>query len=312
VKIKAKDFAIAFSLFLFTAAATGCGHSNRSAPIRVDKSKTVLLKFNPDTASVYHYNIVSQVTIIDKNRSLISYSRTISLGMNLKFDREDKGDLGLELTFSRVYLSMKYGDSTEIDDANVGKHPRSAIGRIMVALKDATLFATLSPAGEIKTEAGYPEIVDVALAGVDLDKDEKENVKTWDMVFRRGEIEKDLNHLIRISPDSTVWQGAKWMQQMTVRGELSYSLENILQLESIDKDIAVIHGEGKIDSVETDGDGAPQTNIQASQGATYKVNTRTGMTISAKISTLAKASLQAQGNAEEIQILTNTSITEKK
>lgn len=232
--------------------------------------------------------------------------------MNLKFDREDKGDFGLELTFSQVYLSMSHGDSTEIDDANVGKRARSAIGRIMIALKDATLFATLSPAGDINTEAGYPEVVDGALAGVDLGTDEKENVKIWDVVFRRGEIEKDLYHLIQILPDSMVWQGAKWIQQMTVRGELSYGLENVFQLESIDKGIAVIRAEGKIDNVETNGREATQTSIQASQSATYQVNTGTGMPISAKISTLAKASLQVQGNEEEIQILTNTSIMEKK
>lgn len=312
MNIKTQDFAIAFSLFSFIAAAAGCRQSNHSAPIRVDKTKTVLLRFNPDTASVYHYNIVSEVTIVDKNKIRISYSRIISLGVNLKFDRESKGDFGLELTFSRVYLSMTHGDSTEIDDSNVGKSTRSAIGRIMVALKDASLFATLSPAGEIKTEAGYPEAVDRALAGVDLGAEEKEDVKTWDEVFRRGEIEKDLSHLIQILPDSMVWQGAQWGQQMTERGEVSYSLENVLQLESIDKGIAVIRAEGQVDNAETNVGVATKTSIHGSQGAIYQVNTRTGMPISAKISTVVKASFQVQGHEEEIQMLTNTRITEKK
>ncbi len=230
----------------------GCRHSNRPAPIKVDKTKTVLLRFNPDTAAVYHYNIVSEATIDAKDQIRFSYSRTISLGVNLKFDRESNGDFGLEMTFSRVYISMTQGDSTEIDDADVPKSSRSAIGRIMVALKDASFFATLGRAGEIEAEAGYAETVNRALEGVELSEAEKKDVKTWDEVFRRGGLEKDLNYLTQILPDSMVWQGAQWKQQLTQRGEVTYGLENVLQLDSIGKGIAVIHAEGKIDTVETD------------------------------------------------------------
>ena len=116
-------FAIALFVFLLAVASAGCQHADRAAPIRVDKSKRVRLRFNPDTAAIYHYNIVSEVAIDGKDQIRISYSRRISLGINLKFDRESNGDFGLELTFSRVYLSMTHGDSTEIDDANVGKVP---------------------------------------------------------------------------------------------------------------------------------------------------------------------------------------------
>jgi len=312
VNIINQNFAIAFSLFLFTSAAAGCRHSNRPAPIQVDKTKIVLLRFNPDTASVYHYNIVSEVTIDGKDQFRYSYSRTISLGVNLKFDRESNGDFGLELTFSRVYLSMTHGDSIVIDDTNVGKTTRSAIGRIMVALKDATLFATLSPAGEIKTEAGYPEAVDRALAGVELGAEEKKDVETWDLVFRRGEIEKDLSHLIQILPDSMVWQGAQWRQQITARSEVSYGLENVLQLASIDKGVAVIRAEGRVDTVETSAGFSTKASIHALQSATYRVNARTGMPTSAKISALAEASVQGHGQEQEIHMLTNTRITEKK
>ena len=182
----------------------------------------------------------------------------------------------------------------------------------MVALKDATFFATLSPAGEIKTEAGYSEAVNRALAGVALGEDEKKDVETWDMVFRRGEIEKDLNHLIQLLPDSIVWQGAQWRQQITERGELIYGLDNVLQLESIDKGIAVIRAEGQFDSVETDVKFATKSSIRATQVATYQVDTNTGMPTSARISALAQASFQGQGHDEDLHMLTNTRITERK
>jgi hypothetical protein len=311
VKITNQDFAIALSLFLLTGVVAGCRHSNRLPPIQVDKTKTVLLRFNPDTAAVYHYNIVSEATIDGKVQIKFSYSRKISLGVNLKFDRESNGDFGLEMTFSRVYLSITQGDSTEIDDADVAKSTRSTIGRIMVALKDASFFVTLSPTGEIKAEAGYAETVNRALEGAELGAAEKTEVNTWDIVFRRGEIEKDLNYLAQILPDSMVCQGAQWKQQLTARGEVTYGLENVLQLESIDKGIAVIRSEGKVDTVETAGD-LTKASIHASQDATFQVDARTGMPTSAKIIALAEASFQGQGHEQEIHMLTKTRITEKK
>ncbi len=165
---KPRNAVFALLLFFFAVTTADCRHSHPAAPIRVDKSKTALLRFNPDTATVYHYDITTGAIVDgkDQNRS-VGYTRTISLGINLKFDRESHGDLSLELTFYRVHLSLKSGDSMEVDDASVGKNPRSAIGRIMVALKDASLFYTLSPTGEIKSEAGYPEAVDRALAGAE-------------------------------------------------------------------------------------------------------------------------------------------------
>jgi hypothetical protein len=312
VKIINQDFAIAFSLLLFAAAIAGCRHSDRPAPIHVDKTKTVLLRFNPDTAAVYHYTIVSEATIVGKDQITFSYSRTIVLGVNLKFDRESNGEIRLEMTFSRVYIAMTQGDSTEIDDADVAKSTRSAIGRIMVALKDASFFATLGPAGEIEAEAGYAETVNRALEGVELGEAEKKDVKTWDEVFRRGGIEKDLNYLTQILPDSMVWQGAQWKQQLTERGEVTYGLENVLQLDSIGKGIAVIHAEGKVDTVETDVDLAMKASIHASQDAIYRVDTRNGMPTSAKINVLAEESFQGHGHEQEIRMLTKTRITEKR
>jgi hypothetical protein len=312
MKIINQDLAIALSLLLFTATIAGCRHSNRPAPIKVDKTKTVLLRFDPDTAAVYHYNIVSEATIDGKDQIRFSYSRTISLGVNLKFERESNGEIGLEMTFSHVSLSMTQGDSTEIDDADVPKSSRSAIGRIMVALKDASFFATLGPAGEIEAEAGYAETVNRALEGVELGEAEKKDVKTWDEVFRRGGLEKDLNYLTQILPDSMVWQGAQWKQQLTQRGEVTYGLENVLQLDSIGKGIAVIHAEGKIDTVETDGKLAMKASIHASHDAIYQVDTRNGMPTSAKINVLADESFKGQGHEQEIHMLTKTSITAKK
>jgi hypothetical protein len=311
VKIINQDFAVALSLLLFSAAIAGCRHSNRAASIYVDKTKTVLLIFNPDTATVYHYNIVSEVAIEVIDQGRISYSRKMLLGINFKFDQESSGDFQLELTFSRVYLSMTQGDSTEIDDADVAKSNRSTIGRIMVALKDASLFFTLSPTGEIEAEAGYPETVNRALDEVELSAAEKKDVKTWDEVFRRGEIEKDLNYLIQILPGSMVWQGAQWRQQLTERGELSYSLKNVLQLESVDKGIAIIRAEGKVDSVKSL-TGASKYSIHASEDAIYQVDARTGMPTRAKINALAEASYKSHGLEQEIHMLTTTRITEKK
>jgi Family of unknown function (DUF6263) len=312
MKLLDQDFAIALSLVLFTAALAGCRNSNRPAPINVDKTKKILLRFNPDTATVYHYNIVSEATIDGKDQIRFRYSRTISLGVNLKFDRGSNGDFALEMTFSRVYISMTQGDSTEIDDADVAKSSRSVIGRIMVALKDASFFATLGPAGEIEGEAGYAETVNRALEGVELGEAEKKDVKTWDEIFRRGGIEKDLNYLTQILPNSMVWQGAQWKQQLMERGEVTYGLENVLQLDSIDKGIAVIHSEGKVDTAETDVKLAIKASIHASQDAIYQVDTRNGMPTSAKIIVLAEESFQGQGHEQEIHMLTKTRITEKK
>lgn len=278
----------------------------------MDKTKTVLLRWDPDTAAVYHYTIVSEATIVGKDQIRFSYSRTISLGVNLKFDRESNGEIGLEMTFSHVSLSMTQGDSTEIDDADVAKSKRSAIGRIMVALKDASFFATLGPTGEIKAEAGYAETVYRALEGVELGEAEKKDVKTWDEVFRRGGIEKDLNYLTQILPDSMVWQGAQWKQQLMEIGEVTYGLENVLQLESIDKGIAVIRSEGKVDSVETNEGFPAKASIHASQDAILQVDIRTGMPTSAKINALAEASFKGQEHEQEIHMSTKTRITEKK
>lgn len=276
------------------------------------------LHFNPRTNTSYYYNInnESEIEVEVEGKDVINLNKS-TVGVNYAVDKDSAGNFLLNLHYDKIHLYSKNGDKeTEIDAGNAAS-TNDPMEKMLGALKNASVTAIISPAGEVKTVQGYKELGDKIMAGINA-PDVSSRIamqQKLDRVIGEGLIKKNIEQLFKLFPDSTLQIGDTWTIQSKQKGEIDFNVATTYTLKDIDDGIAIIESEGEMSNDKGAAnimDQAVTGDLRGSQHGKFEVDAQTGMMLKNSIKANVKGTLQIMGRDIPVTINNTVNVESKR
>lgn len=285
---------------------------------KFSKNKTYNLNLNPKPGSVYYYDIDNnseiKLTLNDNEIHNINKSNT---GISYIINKDNTGNYLLNISYERIHIYTKNGEQENDADSKNAKLSLNPTERMLGILKNASLTAVVTPKGEIKDISGYKELCSQLMANLDTNNvNVKQTAQSQlDKIVGSQLIQKNLNQLFKIFPDSAVHIGDKWKINTAQNGDFNLNVKSTFHLEDINKEIALVKSESEIE-----GDHTPLAmmgysvipNLKGTQKASYEVETSTGILLNSNIESEVKGNLEMMGREIPISIKVKVTMKGKK
>lgn len=279
------------------------------------KDKTYHLRLNPKPGTSYYYDIEndSKIKISLDNNEVENISKS-DVGINYSIGKDSLGDILLGISYDKIHVySRNNGNETDADAENA-KLSLNPTERMLGILKNASLTAVVTSKGEVKDIKGYRQLSSQLMAGLDTsDVNVKQVAQAQlDKMIGSQIIQKNLDQLFKIFPDSAIHVGDKWKMNVAQKGDFTLNVESEFHLEDINSEIAFVRSESEIED-----DHAPLAmmgytvipNLKGTQKASYEIEAATGMLLNSNIESEISGKLQMLGR--EIPISLKVKVTIK-
>lgn len=306
-----KNVSIIFSIaFLVSACKLQSHYADHFS-----KDKTFQLHLNPGRGSVYYYDIEnnSEIKISLDNNEVDNINKS-NVGISYSVDKDSSGNFLLTIAYDKLHVYTKNGDK-EIDaDAQNAKFSLNPTERMLGILKNVSLTAVVTPTGDVKDIRGYKELSSQLMAGLDTSDANVKRVAQaqLDKIIGSQMIQKNLDQLFKIFPDSAIHVGDKWKINSAENSDFNLNVKTTFHLDDINSELAFVKSESEIE-----GDRTPLAmmgysvipDLKGTQKASYEIEAKTGMLLNSHIESEVKGSLQMQGR--EIPVNINVTVTIK-
>jgi len=272
------------------------------------------LRLKPKAGSTYYYTITNTTDIqIETEEKDIENLNKSTVGLLYAINKDSTGNYLFKMTYDKVHLYTKNGDvETEADGANA-KFAMNPVEKMLGALQDASLVATITPTGEVKQISGYKELSDRLLSNLNSNDPNARQIlqKQLDKIIGEGMVRNNLDQLFKMFPDSAVHLGDKWKINSRQSGDLNLNTYTFYRLNEITDGVAHISSESDIQS-----NNVPMalmgssitTNLNGDQKGEYKLEAGTGMLLNGNITSDIKGTIQMRGREIPIKIKINVQI----
>ncbi len=289
---------IALSLFICCKQTD----NNRSGAGPGGKEESLMkLQLNPPAGSVFKYEIVneSDVRTEVQDKEVTNINRT-TVVINYAVNRDSAGNYLFNTTYDKLKFYIKKNDQeSELDAANAA-NTFDPVEKMLGLLKQSEITTTVSPDGEMKSVSGYQQLTDKVMAAFNTaDANTRQMAKSrWEQFIEEGVMKKSMEQLFSMFPDSAVQVGDKWTMQTTQKGEVSMRVTTTYTLKEITDGKATISSESNLSKDPSSASvmGFPLAGeLNGHQTGESKIDIKTGMLVSSKITVTIKCNLQVMG-----------------
>lgn len=304
-----------FALMLFLSSCKTHPTSDRSY---AGDDKVYKLRLNPVPGSKYQYEVNNESKLsMEVDSKPVENVKKADVTIDYGIDRDSLGDYQLSITYEKIHVYTKNGNLESDLSTDNGANSVDPMERLLSALKDAPIIATVGRAGEIKTVTGYAEIANKILSeATNISLGDKQKVQQqWQTVIEKGMIQKNLDQLFKMFPDSAVHIGDRWRLTSQDNADISFSVKNVYTLRSIKDGVADIESEGDIvsDKTSTVMMGYDVVaNLAGKQQGSYSMDIHTGMLVSCHISADIEGKIQLVGRDIPVKITTSVKMSGRK
>lgn len=309
-----KNVLLIFSIALLISACKLQSHYSDNH----SKDKAYHLHLNPKPGSSYYYDIEnnSEIKISLDNNDVENINKS-KVGINYSIAKDSLSDFLLSIAYDKIHVYSKNGDKENDADAENARFSLNPTERMLGILKNASLTAVVAPNGEVKDIRGYKELSSQLMAGLDTsDANVKQVAQAQlDKIIGSQMVQKNLDQLFKIFPDSAIHIGDKWKINAVQNGDFNLNVKSTFHLDDINDEIAFVKSESEIE-----GDHTPLAmmgygvvpDLKGTQKANYEIEAKTGMLLNSSIESEVKGSLQMQGRGIPITINVKVTIKGKK
>jgi len=276
------------------------------------------LKLDPKSGSAYQYDITNTTEITveleDKKNESINQSNA---GILYSVDKDSTGNYRMGISYTKLHLYTKNGDNEKETDAENAKFSEDPTARMLGILKNASLTATVTPAGEVKQVDGYKDLSIQLLSTLDPNDLTAREIaqKQLDKIIGSGMIQKNLDQMFKIFPDSAIYVGDKWKISNKQTGDFNSTIKSTFHLDDINGEMAFVKAESDVEV-----DHTPITmmgynvvpDLKGTQKAKYEIEAKTGMLLNSEIESEIKGSLQMGTSEIPIKIKITIKMEGKK
>lgn len=273
------------------------------------------LRLNPALGSSFKYDIQHETAMkLEADEKTVNNINKTSVVVNYRVNRDSSGDFVYRITYDKIHLYTKNGDSEMEADAANAPTSINTTEKMLGILKDATIVATVDRAGEVKSVDGYKQLGAKLIGGISASDSYSRNMAQaqWDQVIGEGMIKNNLNVLFAFFPDSAIHVGDRWEIRSRQKTDIPLDVVTTYQLKEINNGIADLSADAVLTS-DTSPVNYMGTEVTAKligkQEADCQVDLKTGMLRSCESN--AKVSGTLQMVEREIPVTIKTQVVMK-
>ncbi|HSU28163.1 MAG TPA: DUF6263 family protein [Chitinophagaceae bacterium] len=309
------------TVFLVAALVFSCkvGPNPDKQYETLDGKNTYKLELNPEPGSVYHYDIVNETgTKVETGEKKLKSLNNTEAGITYTISKDSSGNLVLKMVFDKIHVYSKSGDKEKDIDADRSAFSTDPQEKMLGALKGTTLETIMNASGETSSISGFKELGDKIMAGYSNADIGMKNILQARLEQLVGDrmIKNSITQLFKIFPDSAVHTGDKWKINADQAGEFNLHIRSFFQLKEVHDDISVIASQGDISSdstmINVEGLGQVLSNLHGKQEGEYKMETKTGMLLEARITAKVEGNIQFMGRQMPVIMKVSVKIDGKK
>ena len=283
-----------------------------------DPTHTYSLRLNPPAGAKYYYTIKSQSEVkFEVGDKKVDNLNKATAGMNYAIDKDTSGNFAIHIQYDKLHVYTKSDDvETDMDAANAST-TADPVEKMLGTLTTIPLTASVTPAGEVRSIAGYQELPDKIMAafpGTDENTRNLMREKVKQMVGN-GIIKNNVSDIFSFFPDSAVHVNDKWKLKSAAVSELNLKTELTFTLAKMEDGVATIKSEGKIDrdSATIDLMGFKViAKLNGGQQGQYEMDAHTGMLISSEMNTDISGTISIMGQDVPLTLQSTVKIDGQK
>ena len=252
--------------------------------------KVYKLRLNPPSGGTYYYSITNESAFkMEVDDKKVDNRNTSTVGLSYKVNRDSAGDLLLDILYDKVHVKTNNRDNNEEEmDADNAAGSANQVEKLLGYLKGATIRVVLSPKGEMRSVTGYEAIKGKIMSGFQPDDTYSKTIaeQQWDQRIKAGLIQKNMEQLFKIFPDSEVHVGDKWRLHTEERDEVNMRISSVFTLTGTHDGVAVIRSEGDIRSQDSTGSAMGYNfavSLKGKQEGQFELQMATGMVVSSSL-----------------------------
>jgi hypothetical protein len=290
-----------FSAYLIMAVSCKLMPHSDKVAAEIDRTRVYRLLLNPAADSKYPYEIStrSEYNFEVEGRKMDNLTK-VNAAVVYNISKDSTGDFVIHIQYDKLHVYSKNGDSESDLDAANAANSGDPVEILLGGLKEANIVAKVSPAGEVRSVSGFREIYNKyvnPLPAANTYQLTPAIKQRWDNLVGEQLINKNMEQLFRIFPDSAVHIGDKWQLSSKEKGDIVLNTATSFTLTGIQDQTAFLESEGQLssDSVTQFMGNTVTTDLKGKQKGEYQVDTKTGMMLSATVSVTAEGTLQVMG-----------------
>lgn len=294
--------------FLLALIFTSCHLPSADTKYADAANKTYKLHLNPSNGSSYHYNVTNTTEMeIEADDNKVESTNKSVAGITYTINKDSSGNYLFNTKYDKLHLKIKNGENETEFDADNGRLTSNISERMLGLLKDASLTAIVTSAGDVKEIKGYKDLSIQFLSMLDPNDLNARQLaqRQLDKQIGGEMIKNTMNQLFKIFPDSAVHVGDKWKINLKSEGQLPVDTKTYFKLTDITNEIAFVTSSSEITS-----DNTPISlngydvvaNLKGTQEAKYQIETKTGMLVNSETESEIKGKLQMMGKEIPVSI----------
>jgi hypothetical protein len=267
------------------------------------------LSLHPDAGSSYQYDIINttQITVELEERKSETINET-NAGILYKVDKDSTGNYQMGISYTKLHLRTKNGDNESETDAQNARFSSDPTARMLAILKNASLKATITPSGVVKQVDGYKDLSMQLLSTLDPGDEAARDMaqQQLDKIIGSGMIQKNLDQMFKIFPDSAIHLGDKWKVSTTQKGDFNTTVKSTFHLDDINSEIAFVKSESDLEVERTPVVMMGSTvipDLKGTQKAKYEIESQTGMLLNSEIESEIEGNLDMGETKLPIKII---------
>jgi hypothetical protein len=229
-------------IFLLATAAV--------APSSAQKVKPALKLVKGST----YYNVSSITTTINQtiNNNAVSYN--VGMGVTMANKVLNKQDTVYNLEVSYQHIDMKMQMSTGTTEYNSDKPgAQDPFSQVLSAILNKPFYVSISTSGKVLSVTGINEVLDAIFKTVNLpDTSQVKQLRAqFSQSFGEKAFKGNLMQTYSIYPTILVAKGDKWQVNSLIESVMTANVQTVYQLQDITPTSYLVHGDGKLASVNT-------------------------------------------------------------
>lgn len=311
-----KEIFISTATVLFFSCQINKGGTDK---VIADPDKAYKLVLNPAPGASYYYDITTGTNVkMEVDEKKIKQENKTEAGATYTFQKDSTGNFLLTSAYDKIHIySKKDDEETELDAANASAS-FDPLEKMLGIFKDMKITSLLSPTGvvkEVKTSVNisekirevFPKTEEATIAAIE---------KQWNKLINEGMVQKNLDQLFKVFPDSAIKLNDTWKITSNTDAEMGLIVKGIYKLDAVNEDVALISCEGAISS-----DPAPReimglqgvvADFKGKQKSEFEMETKTGMLISCRIKANIQGTMQLMGRDIPVTIETEVKVKGKR
>jgi hypothetical protein len=279
------------------------GGRNNATP-----DKILQLKLRPMAGANYDYKVSNETkTEFDADNKTIESTNKTDYVVNYSINKDSSGNFLVGIRYKKIHIYQKKNDEeSDLDADNTGESS-DPVERMLGALKEARITATINPSGEVIKVSGYQQIPDQFLSQLNnIDPNAKmEAQKQWQQLIENNLVKKNIDRLFKMFPDSAVHIGDKWKMAYKEAGDINFAVKDFFTLKSVEDGKAIVESSGRIStdsSASTMMGYQVNSNLKGTQEGEYEIAIKTGMIENCEVKTALDGSLNVMGREIPVSI----------